>query len=87
MQICNNSREYLEWHRAHVPPGSNVGLLATKGCIHAGHLALIQIARQECDFVVVTITLHPGQFSDPGDYERFPRIVPGLRQATRLGER
>ena len=69
----NSLSEYYGWYQLHT--SESIGLVATKGCIHAGHMSLIGAARRDCDQVVVTIAIHPNQFASVEDYNRFPRPV------------
>ena len=45
------------------------------GAFHAGHLALMERARAECDVVVVSLFVNPAQFNDPGDLAAYPREI------------
>ena len=53
--------------------GARIGLVPTMGYFHEGHLSLMRRAREECDFVVVSLFVNPAQFNDPADLEQYPR--------------
>jgi pantoate--beta-alanine ligase len=55
--------------------GASIGLVPTMGALHRGHAKLIETARRENDFVVVSIFVNPIQFDRKEDLESYPRTM------------
>ncbi len=57
-----------------------IGLVATMGNLHEGHIALVHVASQRVDFVVVSIFVNPLQFGPSEDLASYPRTPEADRE-------
>ncbi len=50
-----------------------IGLVATMGALHDGHLSLVGRARADCGLVVMSVFVNPAQFDSGADLADYPR--------------
>lgn len=63
--------QLAEW-RQH---GDHIALVATMGNLHAGHVSLVELAREHAERVVVSIFVNPTQFAADEDFDEYPRTL------------
>lgn len=74
MEILRSLDAMREW-RASLAPDQRVGFAPTMGNLHAGHIELINVIKQQSDVVVASIFVNPMQFGGNEDLDTYPRTL------------
>ena len=82
MLVINEKEELRQQLDDWRQQGDHVAIVPTMGNLHAGHLSLVNLAREHAERVVVTVFVNPTQFGDNEDYSEYPRTL--LRDTRRL---
>lgn len=75
MEIYSQISELRKAIKLHRLNNLKIGFVPTMGNLHAGHLSLIDAARQSCDIVVASIFVNPTQFGPNEDLDKYPRTL------------
>jgi len=61
--------ELAEWRQAR----EHVAIVPTMGNLHAGHVSLVNVAKEHAERVIVTVFVNPTQFGKGEDFTTYPR--------------
>lgn len=71
MKIIHTISELREWRKT----VGTVAFVPTMGNLHAGHMSLIEAAKQQAAHTVVSIFVNRLQFGQGEDFDRYPRTL------------
>lgn len=72
MQIFTDPLEFRSHNEKARSSGKRIGLFATLGSVHQGHLSLVDSARSENDVVVSSVFVNPLMFNNVADANEYP---------------
>ena len=75
MQVISSKDELHEQLRDWRHHDDHVALVPTLGNLHAGHIKLVELAREHAERVVVTVYVNPTQFGEGEDFADYPRTL------------
>jgi pantoate--beta-alanine ligase len=73
MQVANTLVDLRNVVKTWRMAGERIAFVPTMGNLHAGHIKLVEEAKQAADKVVVSIFVNPTQFGVGEDFEVYPR--------------
>ena len=75
MLVVHSKQELAEHVTEWRHNDEHVALIPTMGSLHAGHLALVELAREHAERVIVSIFVNPTQFGEGEDFDKYPRTL------------
>jgi pantoate--beta-alanine ligase len=73
MEVIRSATEMQARALAYKKEGKSIGFVPTMGSLHKGHLSLIDLIKEQCDLLLLSIYVNPTQFGVGEDFERYPR--------------
>lgn len=77
MKVINKVQDLRQVIQEVRKKGQSIGFVPTMGFLHDGHMSLVSAAKENHDFVVVSIFVNPTQFGEKEDLDAYPRDFEG----------
>ena len=75
MDVTSSAEQFRQACEQARKRGDAVGFVPTMGALHQGHASLLKRARQETDFVALSVFVNPLQFGSGEDLAAYPRTL------------
>lgn len=77
MQIIKDTQKAKQLCQQWRNKGETIAFVPTMGCLHAGHLSLVEKAQSlaDVDHIVVSVFVNPLQFDDKDDLLKYPKTL------------
>jgi pantoate--beta-alanine ligase len=75
MRTFASLQDWRDFRKSDILTRKSIGFVPTMGALHRGHRALLERARAESDFVVLSIYINPTQFNSPDDLKNYPQTL------------
>ena len=75
MRVIHSKQDLAEQLAEWQHNEEHIALVPTMGNLHAGHIALVELAREHAERVVVSLFVNPTQFGDGEDFDDYPRTL------------
>ncbi len=75
MKLFSTCKQIRAQIRQYQSQQEQIALVPTMGHLHAGHMALIELAKARANRVIVSIFINPIQFNQLNDFEHYPRTL------------
>ena len=73
MKVIRTIKEYKSILQT-LDRNCSIGFVPTMGCLHKGHLSLVELVRH-CQVVVVSIFVNSAQFASNEDFDKYPNTI------------